>query len=231
MKFGASIFLFISILDHQTNSSKWLFKVVHQRDLLKWLYWKVRKSWVTSFLLSTAVYPFRISLMPRQKKTIKLFDISCECQPWCKMVRNTKKGVQNTKKVTQNVSLHTFCFSHFNKCISSHTIRISHFAHILHAFLRNTPRNTKHPLYTFLISFKFHVIAHEMRKNEKCTAGASFFSHFAPGALFLQNVKRAAIHFVFHILRIFCECFRETHHEIRNTHYTLFVFHANFVFY
>ncbi len=29
----------------------------------------------------------------------------------------------------------------------------------------------------------------------------------------------------------FCECFLKTHREIRNTPYTLFVFHANFVFY
>ncbi len=39
---------------------------------------------------------------------------------------------------------------------------------------------------------------------------------------------RAAIHFSYFV---FCECFCETHHKIRNTHYTLFVCHANFMFY
>ncbi len=47
MKLGTSIFLFISYLDHQTNASKHLFKVGSQSDLQKWLYWKIRKSWVT----------------------------------------------------------------------------------------------------------------------------------------------------------------------------------------
>ncbi len=31
MKLGTSIFLFILYLDHQTNSSKQLFKIVHRR--------------------------------------------------------------------------------------------------------------------------------------------------------------------------------------------------------
>ncbi len=34
--------------------------------------------------------------------------------------------------------------------------------------------------------------------------------------------------FVFCFLRVFCECCRETHQKIRNTHYTLFILHANF---
>ncbi len=56
MKIGTSIFLFISYSDHQANSSKHLFKVVRQSDLQKWLYWNIKKSWITLFLLSRAVY-------------------------------------------------------------------------------------------------------------------------------------------------------------------------------
>ncbi len=37
------------------------------------------------------------------------------------------------------------------------TFCISHFADILSVFLRYTPQNTKHSLYTFHISFKFYV--------------------------------------------------------------------------
>ncbi len=34
-------------------------KFIKTRDLQKWLYWKIMKSWVTSFLLSTAVQTSR----------------------------------------------------------------------------------------------------------------------------------------------------------------------------
>ncbi len=36
--------------------------------------------------------------------------------------------------------------------------------------------------------------------------------------------------YTFCILQVFHDCFPDTHHEIRNTNYTLFVFHSNFVF-
>ncbi len=45
-----------------------------------------------------------------------------------------------------------------------------------------------------------------------------------------QHAPRPARLIIFHISQVFHECFHETLHEIQNTHYTLFVFHSNFVF-
>ncbi len=54
--------------------------------------------------------------------------------------------------------------------------------------------------------------------------------HISEIDILWSSSKGGYTRFVFRILPVFCECFRETHHEIRNTRYTLFTFHVNFVF-
>ncbi len=46
-----------------------------------------------------------------------------------------------------------------------YTFHISHFTGISRMFLRNTPQNTKHSLYSFRISYKFRVLLMP-RKNK-----------------------------------------------------------------
>ncbi len=98
---------------------------------------------------------------------------------------------RNVRKVSQNTLLYTFCFSHFaslscefgvyEKCVVvKSAIQFSYFAGILRMFLRNTPRNAKHSLYTFRISGEFRVLL--MPQKNKPRNPLSFYVNASHGA-------------------------------------------------
>ncbi len=76
--------------------------------------------------------------------------------------------------------------------------------------MRKMIGETVYKMPSIYFSFR-QQFSHSHQFDDKCIAGLKLDIHFS--------------YFVFH------ECFRETDHEIRNTHYTHFAFHVNFMFY
>ncbi len=66
-----------------------------------------------------------------------------------------------------------------------YTYLISHFADILRVFSQNTPQNTKHPLHTFRISFKFHD-----REEINYKIILTFCENAAPGSKWCEIQKK-----------------------------------------